>query len=250
MSTISLKNVSYTYRNRYQSVTAVNGVSFAFDTGKVYAIVGKSGSGKTTLLSMLSGLDLPTEGEVLYEGVSTEKMNRDRYRREDVAVIYQNFNLFPLMTVRENIMYPVRLQGHSKAEAKAKASEMLEKVGLTEQQAKRFPSMLSGGEQQRVAIARALASNSRVILADEPTGNLDVGNSHNIAEILCDLAHTMDYCVIIVTHDLAVAGLADVQVRMVDGKIHENGFSEEKGAENAEKRPESEENGAKTAENA
>ena len=231
MSILELKNVAYIYKNRYQSVTAVDSVSYAFETGKVYALVGKSGSGKTTLLSMLSGLDLPTEGEVLYEGISTEKMNRDRYRREDVAVIYQGFNLFPLMTVRENIMYPVRLQGKSKAEARKVAAEMLEKVGLTEQQAKRFPSMLSGGEQQRVAIARALAANSRVILADEPTWNLDVENSRNIAEILCHLAHEMDYCVIIVTHDLAVAGLADIQVRMKDGRL----LTEEENAQNLEK---------------
>ena len=231
MSILELKNVSYVYKNRYQSVTAVDSVSYAFETGRVYALVGKSGSGKTTLLSMLSGLDLPTEGEVLYEGTSTEKMNRDRYRREDVAVIYQGFNLFPLMTVRENIMYPVRLQGKSREEARKTASEMLEKVGLTEQQAKRFPSMLSGGEQQRVAIARALAANSRVILADEPTGNLDVENSRNIAEILCHLAHEMDYCVIIVTHDLAVAELADIQVRMKDGRL----LTEEENAQNLEK---------------
>ena len=231
MSILELKNVSYIYKNRYQSVTAVDSVSYAFETGKVYALVGKSGSGKTTLLSMLSGLDLPTEGEVLYEGISTEKMNRDRYRREDVAVIYQGFNLFPLMTVRENIMYPVRLQGKSKADARKIAAEMLEKVGLTEQQAKRFPSILSGGEQQRVAIARALAANSRVILADEPTGNLDVENSRNIAEILCHLAHEMDYCVIIVTHDLAVAELADIQVRMKDGRL----LTEEENAQNLEK---------------
>ena len=250
MSILELKNVSYVYKNRYQSVTAVGGVNFSFDSGKVYAIVGKSGSGKTTLLSMLSGLDLPTDGDVLYDGVSTAKMDRDRYRREDVAVIYQNFNLFPLMTVRENIMYPVRLQKHSKAEAREKASEMLEKVGLTEQQAKRFPSMLSGGEQQRVAIARALASNARVILADEPTGNLDVGNSHNIAEILCNLGHTMNYCVIIVTHDPAVAALADIQVHMVDGKILEQAPVEENSAENAEKPAESAENAEETKENA
>ena len=234
MSILELKNVSYTYKNRYQSVTAVDSVNYAFDTGKVYALVGKSGSGKTTLLSMLSGLDLPTEGEVLYEGVSTEKMNRDRYRREDVAVIYQGFNLFPLMTVRENVMYPGRLQGKSRAEAKKTASEMLEKVGLTPQQARRFPSMLSGGEQQRVAIARALAANSHVILADEPTGNLDVENSRNIAEILCHLAHEMDYCVIIVTHDLAVAELADIQVRMKDGRLLPEGEEAPKSAEKPE----------------
>ena len=151
-----------------------------------------------------------------------------------MAVIYQGFNLFPLMTVRENVMYPVRLQGKSRAEAKKTASEMLEKVGLTPQQARRFPSMLSGGEQQRVAIARALAANSHVILADEPTGNLDVENSRNIAEILCHLAHEMDYCVIIVTHDLAVAELADIQVRMKDGRLLPEGEEAPKSAEKPE----------------
>ena len=221
MSLLKMENVSYVYKNRYQTVKAVNDVSFEFEEGRVYAIVGKSGSGKTTTLSVLAGLDLPTSGKVVYDGKSTDRINRDRYRREDIAVIYQGFNLFPLLTVLENVMYPMRLQGIKKREAKQKAFEMLEKVGLDEKHAKRFPSMLSGGEQQRVAIARALAANSRVILADEPTGNLDVENSKNIVEILTRLAHDMNYCVIIVTHDLAIAGQADVVMRLVDGRLAE-----------------------------
>lgn len=222
MSLLKLENVSYIYKNRYQSVKAVNDVTFEFEEGRVYAIVGKSGSGKTTTLSMLAGLDLPTNGRVIYDGKSTDRINRDRYRREDIAVIYQGFNLFPLLTVLENVMYPIRLQGHKKREAKQKAYEMLEKVGLEEKHAKRYPSMLSGGEQQRVAIARALAANSRVILADEPTGNLDVENSKNIVQILTRLAHEFNYCVIIVTHDLAIAEQADVVMRMVDGRLAPN----------------------------
>ena len=219
MSLLKLENVSYVYKNRYQSVKAVNDVTFEFEEGRVYAIVGKSGSGKTTTLSMLAGLDLPTSGKVMFDGKPTSKLNRDRYRREDVAVIYQGFNLFPLLTVRENVMYPMRLQGMKKHEAKQKALEMLELVGLDEKHAKRFPSMLSGGEQQRVAIARALAASARVILADEPTGNLDVENSRNIVEILTRLAHELNYCVIIVTHDTAIAGQADVVMHMVDGRL-------------------------------
>ena len=221
MSLLKLENVSYVYKNRYQSVKAVNDVTFEFEEGKVYAIVGKSGSGKTTTLSMLAGLDLPTSGKVVFDGKSTDRINRDRYRREDIAVIYQGFNLFPLLTVLENVMYPMRLQGVKKRSAKQQAYEKLKLVGLEEKHAKRFPSMLSGGEQQRVAIARALAANSRVILADEPTGNLDVENSRNIVDILTRLAHDLNYCVIIVTHDMAIADRADIVMRMVDGRIIE-----------------------------
>ncbi len=222
MSILGIENASYIYKNRYQTVNAVTDASYEFERGMVYAIVGKSGSGKTTMLSMLAGLDLPSKGSIVFDGVPTSKMDRDRYRREDVAVIYQGFNLFPLMTVKENVMYPVQLQGFSVAEAKKRSTEMLELVGISEQQTKRYPSMLSGGEQQRVAIARALAANSHVILADEPTGNLDVENTKNIVDILLRLAHEMDYCVVIVTHDLSIAEKADVVVRMVDGHIRQD----------------------------
>lgn len=219
MSILRLENAAYTYRNKYQSVQAVKDTTIEFEQGNVYAIIGKSGSGKTTMLSMLAGLTLPSKGHVFFEERSTSRMNRDRYRREDVAVIYQGFNLFPLMTVLENIMYPMQLQGHRTKLAKQRAYEMLELVGLDKAQAKRFPSMLSGGEQQRVAIARALTAESRIILADEPTGNLDVENSKHIIGILADLAHKMNYCVIIVTHDLSIATQADVIVRMSDGHV-------------------------------
>ena len=167
MSILELKNVSYVYKNRYQSVTAVDGVNFSFDSGKVYAIVGKSGSGKTTLLSMLSGLDLPTDGEVLYNGVSTAKMDRDRYRREDVAVIYQNFNLFPLMTVRENIMYPVRLQKHSKAEARAKASQdELDQTVIILQDAKEQLEAIQGELEESQMLVIDLRSEKDAMRAD------------------------------------------------------------------------------------
>ncbi len=227
MGILSLQNASYTYRSKYQTVKAVRGASFEFEQGSVYAIIGKSGSGKTTLLSLLAGLDLPTEGNVLFDGTSTKKLNRDLYRRQDVAVIYQGFNLFPLLTVLENVMYPLELQGKKVSEAKKRAIEMLHVVGLVDAQFKRYPSMLSGGEQQRVAIARALASNAKVILADEPTGNLDVENSGNVVEMLVQLAHERNCCVIIVTHDLAVSKLADVCLRMRDGVLNEDTCTEE-----------------------
>lgn len=219
MDILSLQNVVYTYRNKYQTVYAVNNATYNFESGKMYAIVGKSGSGKTTLLSLLAGLDLPTQGEVLYEDTPTQSMDCDLYRRDKVTVIYQSYNLFPLLTILENVMYPLRLNKVSKNEAAEIAIEKLKSVGLDEQYFKRLPSMLSGGEQQRVAIARALASKADVILADEPTGNLDSENGKNIIGILRRLAHEDNYCVIVVTHDLTISDEADVIVCMVDGKM-------------------------------
>lgn len=221
MNIITLNHVSYTYRGRYQTVRAVNDVSAAFEEGKVTAVVGKSGSGKTTLLSLLAGLDLPTEGEVLYKGTPTARMDLDKYRREEISVIYQGYNLFPLLTVEENVEYPMELSGVPAGEARKRAGALLKTVGLREEQFKRYPSMLSGGEQQRVAIARALSMNPKVILADEPTGNLDVENGNNVVEILTNLAHQLNCCVIIVTHDNALAAKADTIRRMSDGKMTE-----------------------------
>ena len=219
MSVLSAREVTYEYRNAYQTVRAVNGVSCEFEQGLVYAIVGSSGSGKTTFLSLLAGLDIPTSGTIDLDGRSTDKIDRDAYRFNHVSVIYQNFNLFQHLTVLENAAYPLYVRKVGGKEADAVAREKLLQVGLKEDQFKRLPNMLSGGEQQRVAIARALASGSEIILADEPTGNLDSTNSRNIVEILRDLAHDHSRCVIIVTHDPAVAEAADVVLNMKDGKL-------------------------------
>lgn len=219
MSVLTAKEVIYEYRNSYQTVRAVNGVSCEFHQGQVYAIVGSSGSGKTTFLSLLAGLDVPTSGTIELDGESTSNMNRDAYRLNHVSVIYQNFNLFQHLTVLENAAYPLYVRKMPKKKADELAAEKLVQVGLKEDQFKRLPNMLSGGEQQRVAIARALASGSEIILADEPTGNLDSTNSQNIVEILRQLAHENDRCVIIVTHDPAVAEAADVVLKMKDGKL-------------------------------
>ena len=219
MSVLSAREVTYEYRNAYQTVRALNGVSCEFEKGLVYAIVGGSGSGKTTFLSLLAGLDVPTSGTIALDGQSTAELDRDEYRLNHVSVIYQNFNLFQHLTVLENAAYPLYVRKVGGKEADAVAREKLLQVGLKEDQFKRLPNMLSGGEQQRVAIARALASGSEIILADEPTGNLDSTNSRNIVEILRDLAHDHDRCVIIVTHDPAVAEAADVVLKMKDGKL-------------------------------
>ena len=219
MSVLTATDVIYEYHNSHQTVRAVGGVSCQFQQGQVYAIVGSSGSGKTTFLSLLAGLDVPTSGTIELDGTATADMDRDEYRLNHVSVIYQNFNLFQHLTVLENAAYPLYVRKMAGREADALAKEKLLLVGLTEEQFRRFPNMLSGGEQQRVAIARALASGSEIILADEPTGNLDSTNSQNIVEILRDLAHDHGRCVIIVTHDPAVADAADVVLRMKDGKL-------------------------------
>ena len=154
---ITLNNVSYSYKGKYQTVRAVDGVSYDFEPGKCYAIIGKSGSGKTTLLSLMAGLDVPTEGEVIIDGKSTKNWNRNRLRRDAVSVIYQNYNLFPLLTVQENIRYPLDLRRMSKKKATELATKVRERVELSANYDNRLPAHLSGGEQQRVAIARTLA---------------------------------------------------------------------------------------------
>ena len=222
MNSLSAKEVFYEYRNSFQTVKAVNGISYNFEPGRVYAVVGVSGSGKTTFLSLLAGLDIPTEGKIEFDGNATSDIDRDNYRLNHVSVIYQNFNLFYHLTVLENAAYPLYVKKMPKAAAEELAKEKLLKVGITESQFRRLPNMLSGGEQQRVAIARALACGSEIILADEPTGNLDSKNSRNIVEILKNLAHEENRCVIIVTHDPSVAEAADIVLKMEDGAFEDS----------------------------
>lgn len=221
MSELKVENVSYCYKN--SSRKALTGVSCTFQAGTVTAVVGPSGSGKTTLLSILAGLDRPEEGKVLLNGQDLAGKDLDAYRREDVSVIFQAFQLFPLLTVLENVCYPMELNGLALKESKGRAKALLAQVGIQEEKFRRFPANLSGGEQQRVAIARSLAAGGRVLLADEPTGNLDGANSENIVQILSHLAHDEGYCVIIVTHDPAVADLSDVVYQMADGVLRRVG---------------------------
>jgi len=216
---LKLDNVSYQYRNQYTAVDAVKGVNAEFYEGKMYAIIGKSGSGKSTLLSLMAGLALPSEGQVVYRGTATDSVDLDKYRRQNVAVVYQSFNLFPLMTCLENVCFPLELMGKKPKEAAVTAKEYIEHVNLPDSVYKRFPNMISGGEKQRVGIARALASGAKVILADEPTGNLDIANGEKIVQLLRDLAHEDNYTVIVVTHDMSITQLADEVMQMSDGYL-------------------------------
>lgn len=216
---IEAVNVSYIYQTKYQKTKALSEVSCSFERGKVYAITGKSGSGKSTFLSLLAGLDVPTAGTLKIEDQDIRKLNRDAYRLNRASVIYQAFHLFPLLTVLENVMFPMELQHVPKKEAKARAQEYLKKAALPEALYKKRPNMISGGEQQRVAIARAIAAGGEILLADEPTGNLDSQNEKVIVELLCKLAHEDNYAVIVVTHNEAVAAAADVVYGMTDGVL-------------------------------
>lgn len=219
MGSLIAKNLYYSYRNKAQKNEVLKDINVCFYPGKMYAIVGKSGSGKTTLLSLLGGLDLPSSGNILFNGKNIFEMNTDNYRLNYVSMIYQNFNLLPLLTATENVMLPLEMKGFAHKDALIIAGERLYDVGLDKKTCERYPSMLSGGEQQRVAIARTLASESKIILADEPTGNLDESNSCNIIDLLKGLVQDGNCCAIVVTHDIAVAEQADEVLKLIDGRI-------------------------------
>lgn len=217
MSEFVLNNVHYRYKKADKDV--LTGVNCQFEGGKLYAVVGPSGSGKSTLLSLMAGLDEPTEGEILLNGENYKNLDLDKVRREKLSMIFQAFQLFPLLTVMENVCFSMEANGVSKAEAKKRAAELLKSVGIGEEKQKRFPANLSGGEQQRVAIARALSTGAGLLLADEPTGNLDEENSSQVMDILLGLAHDTGKCVIVVTHDLELAARADQTLYMRGGVL-------------------------------
>jgi len=218
MAILELKDLHYSY-NREKEV--IKGLSATFEQGRMYAIIGKSGAGKSTLLSLLAGLDVPDNGSVLFNDMDTKNIDRDELRRKKIAVIYQDFSLFPFLTVLENIMYPMKLNNVNPDDALEMAKKLAAKVSLNELLYDHYPSEISGGEQQRVAIARSLSMDRNLLLADEPTGNLDSENSDIIIDTLQKLAHEDNKCIIVVTHDLFVMEKADVVYKLVDGKIYQ-----------------------------
>ena len=208
LPTLELHDVFYSYE---KGKDILSGISAKLEAGKLYAILGPSGSGKTTLLSLLGGLDTPTKGEVLFEGEDIRTKGLEHHRRNHISLIFQSYNLIDYMTPIEN----VRLT------AKQDAEPILERLGLSEDEISRNVLKLSGGQQQRVAIARALASDAPVILADEPTGNLDADTAEEITAILKESAHAFGKCVVVVTHSGEVAKQADVVLEIKRGYLKE-----------------------------
>ncbi len=206
MPTLELKNVSYAYE---KGKAVLQNVSGSLETGKMYAILGPSGSGKTTLLSLLGGLDVPTQGSVLFDGEDIAAKGLEHHRRNHISLIFQSYNLIDYMTPIENVRLTAKLD----------AAPILERLGLTKDETQRNVLKLSGGQQQRVAIARALASDAPVILADEPTGNLDADTAGEITAILKESAHALGKCVVVVTHDREVAKQADVVLEIKRGHL-------------------------------
>lgn len=209
---LELKNVSFRYSKDSRRV--LNDLSYSFEEGKLYAIVGRSGAGKTTLLSLLSGLAVPEKGEVLMRGENIANLDRYHYRSHDIGVIFQNFNLLPKYTALENVLLSMDIAKAHYDDKKQYAMDLLKKVALDEEEANRRILKLSGGQQQRVAIARALSYDPKIILADEPTGNLDQETQKEIMDIFLDLAHKENRCVIIVTHSPQAAKAADALYRL------------------------------------
>lgn len=206
MNIMELKNIEYTYDNKRK---VLKGISLIVEEGKMYAILGPSGCGKTTLLSLMGGLDSPSGGQILYDGQDIEKAGLSAHRKNNVAFIFQSYNLIDYLTPKENVALTSKLP----------PLPILERVGLTEEESKRNVLKLSGGQQQRVAIARALAYDAKVILADEPTGNLDEDTAAEITNILKECAHQMNKCVVIVTHSNELAKQADVIFRLKKGEV-------------------------------
>jgi len=209
MKILEINDVSYQYADAEENEYVLKNLSYSFELGKTYAIKGKSGSGKTTLLSLISGLEKCSDGKILYNNKDLASMDLDLYRNTHIGIIFQSFNLLPRLTAIENIILSMDVSNLKIKNKREKAIELLKRVGLSEAQGDRKILRLSGGEQQRVAIARSLSYNPNIILADEPTGNLDKETEEEIISIFKDLAKKENKCIIIVTHSQNVASSVD-----------------------------------------
>jgi len=219
---IELREVSRTVMSGAEPLTILHPLSLTIPAGQFVAVVGPSGSGKSTLLGLIAGLDSPTSGHVLIDGVDITALGEDalaRLRGEKIGFVFQFFHLIPSLTAYENVAVPMEIAGLP--DARRRAERLLEEVGLTGR-AHHYPSQLSGGEQQRVALARALANNPPIVLADEPTGNLDTANGRHIMELLRNTHHVRRTTVVLVTHDAELAAMADARLVLRDGRIVEN----------------------------
>lgn len=217
MSILHLDHISYTYEKSETPV--LRDITADFEAGKMYAIIGKSGAGKTTLLSLISGLDVCREGTILYNGKDLKSINRDRYRALNIGVVFQSYNLLLNASAVENVILSMNLSGDKSSDKKPSAYRLLEKVGIDRATADRKILKLSGGEQQRTGIARALSHNPDILIADEPTGNLDESNEEEIMQILTSLVKNEKRCVILVTHSHKAASYADEVLGLSGGKL-------------------------------
>lgn len=221
---LEAKDVTKSFRSGEGMVTAVKGVTMTVADGEFVAIVGRSGSGKSTLMSLLGALEQPTGGTILVDGQDITRLSPSElvhYRGRKVGLVFQSYNLVPNLTAEENVMLPMEFVGRPKQERRQRARELLDEVELTGAKQSRKPGKLSGGEQQRVAIARALANKPKLILADEPAGNLDSQTADTIIELLQALAHSEDTTVLVVTHDPSLAKLSDRTFELADGRLEE-----------------------------
>jgi putative ABC transport system ATP-binding protein len=222
MTILSIKNLSKTYQSGSRKLTVLDQVNFDINSGETIAIVGPSGSGKTTLLGLCAGLDSSSTGSVVLNGKALESLSEDQraaVRSQDVGFIFQNFQLLPTLTALENVMVPLELK--KRKDARGKAMELLEKVGLKDR-ATHYPTQLSGGEQQRVSIARAFANEPKILFADEPTGNLDTETGEMIEKLIFDLNTEKGTTLVLVTHDLELAGKTQRIIHIKGGKIQED----------------------------
>lgn len=221
MSIIEIKNLTKIYDGSEVEVIAVNGIDLSFDKGEFAAIVGPSGSGKTTFLNLIGGLDRPTSGEVMVDGVNIWNLKSRKlidFRMNNIGFVFQSYNLIPVLTAKENVEFVMHLQGRSKAERDKRTRELMDAVGLSDRLKSR-PGKLSGGQQQRVAVARALASKPTFILADEPTANLDSKSTETLLDIMEDLNKEENITFIFSTHDARVVKKARRVITIKDGKV-------------------------------
>lgn len=219
---LKVQNVTRSFHSAGTKVTAVNDVSFDIPDGTFASIIGKSGSGKSTLLALLGALDKPTSGNITIDDSDIARIpesQRTAYRRNKIGFVFQNYHLIPNLSALENVMLPMELAGRKAADRRQHAMELLDKVGLEGDKQSRRPGRLSGGEQQRVAIARALANRPSLVLADEPTGNLDEQTGRMIFDLLHQLSREENVTIVAVTHDLGIAGKTDVAFKLRDGRL-------------------------------
>ena len=220
MSLLETKHVDYYYQDGDQRRYILKDASVAFEKGKLYSILGQSGSGKTTFLSLISALDAPKEGTVLLEDKDIKEIGYDYFRRNKISIIFQSYNLVPYLTAAENVLVPMSITDNElPANHQEVAYNLLDYIGITKDKANRLVNQLSGGEKQRVAIARGWSTNVDIMLADEPTGNLDEEMEQEIVDIFKELAHTHNKCVIMVTHSNEIAQQADERLYLRKGVI-------------------------------